>query len=152
MGRAVSQQLWPRLFVFSALIPLLFSLSLLQRAELLEPTLYILRLQIKSNLSKQQFTYLLHNEVHFNIKEEVDLLVLETQANYIYLPAIVLEHSEIIPVEDFHVDIFYCFRRIDGKAFPKGHYTMLANVLGQITEETLGIKYVMHRDKMSKNW
>lgn len=150
MGRAGSQQLFPRLLLVSSLFPLLFSLSLLQKALLLEPSMYILRFNIKSNMSKLQFTYILHNEVHFDLTQETDMLVLETRANYVYQPVVFKDHYLPIEVDDFQLDSFYYVVMLNGSLFPPGHYTLFTTVLGVITEKTLGIKYSLHRDRKTK--
>lgn len=119
---------------------------------MLEPSLYILRLAIKSNMVKLHFTYYLSNEVHLNLYDELDTLVLETRANFVYEPLVFLNHTLQLDVDDFQEGEFYYLSMKNGSLFYPGHYTVFTRVLGQITEKTMGIKYVLHRDRKAKRW
>lgn len=148
----MSQQLLFRLLLVSSLVPMHFSISLSERAMLLEPTLYVLKLHIKSNMTKLEFTYLLYNEVHFNLREPTELLVLQTRANYVFEPLLFLNHIYQVRLTQYQIGEYYCIERSSGKKFKAGHYSMFTTVLGQITETTPGIKYVLHRDRKTKRW
>lgn len=155
MGRFVpTRQLWPRLLLLIAVLlpPRSCGLSLMQKALLLEPSLYILRFNIKSNMSRLHFTYYLHNEVHFNLKQATDKIVMETRANFVYQPILVINHSILVEVDDMQMDDFYYVQKTDGTMFKPGHYTLFTTVLGQIREDTLGIKYILHKDRKTKKW
>lgn len=138
------------LVLLSALVPAHHCLSLTQKAQILKPSLYDLHLFIKSNVSDLTFTYYMINIIHLDIDRELDELVLETRADYVFRPHVQLNHSIDLDVEEFQLEQYYVLRRLDGSLFFKGHYTVDLLVAGLIREESLGIEYSLHKDRKTK--
>lgn len=140
------------LFLFLLSSSLVNSLSLSQKAALLKPSMYDLKLYIKSNMSILKFTYYIESQVHFDIDQEIDELVLETHADYVFPPKVFLSHTIPIDVEEFQLDKYYIIRRTNGSLFPSGHYMVDLFLLGLIRESSLGIEYTLHKDRKTKKW
>lgn len=140
------------LFLFLLSSSLVNSLSLSQKAALLKPSMYDLKLYIKSNMSILKFTYYIESQVHFDIDQEIDELVLETHADYVFPPKVFLAHTIPIDVEEFQLDKYYIIRRTNGSLFPSGHYMVDLFLLGLIRESSLGIEYTLHKDRKTKKW
>lgn len=114
--------------------------------------MYDLKLYIKSNMSILKFTYYIESQVHFDIDQEIDELVLETHADYVFPPKVFLAHTVPIDVEEFQLDEYYIIRRTNGSLFPSGHYTVDVFLLGLIRESSVGIEYTLHKDRKTKKW
>lgn len=150
MAFVVVLNMWIRLFWFTSLLPVLLSLSDLQKASLLEPSQYILRLAVQSNMAKLQFTYYVENEVHFDLKVKLNHLVLETTAQHVYNPIVSKNHTQRLQVQIKQRNGFYIIRMRNESLFEPGHYTVETKVVGLITEDSNGIQYKLHRDRKTK--
>lgn len=143
--------MWIRLLWFTSLLPVLLSLSYLHFANLLEPSQYILRLTVRSDMAKLQFTYYVDNEVHFDLKVKSKYLVLETTAQHVYGEIVSRNHTnEQLNVKIVRREGFYVIRMKNKSLFEPGHYTAFTKVVGLITEITNGIRYNLHRDRKTK--
>ena len=119
---------------------------------MLEPLGYKMEFYIKADMEKLHFTYFLHSEIKFTLSEATDQLVFESLASYVYMAQVVYNKTWKILVDDYQMGEVFYLQTMDKTLVPAGRYTLTSDVIGLITEDTRGIKYVLHRDRKTKNW
>lgn len=133
---------------------LVSSLTLLQKAELLVPISYKLAFNLSVNVPRNEFNYSLQSEVHFDLPEETDEIVLESTVEYILLQNLTYDHHDAaLDVKYYRNGEFYIIYLPDsGSYFEPGHYSANVLIEGKISDSHgRGIQHSRFMDNLKKD-
>lgn len=139
------------------LLPIILSVTLYQKASMLEPVAYNLRFYFTVNMSTLQFNYVAENQVLFKLNSmALDQLVLRTSV-YRVIPVKVIQvinkKEQILSTHAYQFNRYYAISKTDNSLFQPGVYKVVVFVNGPITSVGgQGIRYSIFMDSKTKDW
>lgn len=141
------------------LFPIILSMTLYQKASMLEPVAYNLRFYFTVNMSELQFNYVAENQVLFKLNSmALDQLVLRTSVIRVIPVKVVQvidkqEHLLSTHVHRYPSYSFYAISKTDNSTFQPGLYKVVVVVNGPIpSSHGQGIRHSIFMDSMKKDW
>lgn len=129
-------------------------LSLVEKAALLQPLRYDLYFYFKANVTNASFNYSLTSAVHFNVPQEVDVLVLESRASQVNIINVTFGRDyDTVSTQFERHEYFFVLSLRNGSNFAAGYYKIDAILFGNISPIAgSGVHYALHMDRFTKDW